>query len=121
MQTSNAHGARVRRRILARKRILLTLYSEFLIYDDYDGLFEMLIKILIVLTLVAILASLASGMRYLVKDKGQTTRTAKALTVRISLSLALFGLLMLGIFTGHIKPHGINPNIPIDQPGPATK
>ncbi len=69
----------------------------------------MLIKILIVTVLIAIIISLASGMLFLVKDKGQTNRTAKALTVRIGLSVALFGLLMLGIFTGHIKPHGIYP------------
>jgi len=69
----------------------------------------MLIKILIIAALVAIVISLASGMVFLVKDKGQSERTAKALTVRISLSVLLFGLLMLGIFTGHIKPHGIYP------------
>ena len=69
----------------------------------------MLIKTLIIAALIAILASLASGMLFLVKDKGDSNRTAKALTVRISLSVALFGLLMLGIFTGHIKPHGIYP------------
>jgi hypothetical protein len=69
----------------------------------------MLIKTLIVAALVAILISLASGMLFLIKDKGRTQRAAKALTVRISLSVVLFGLLMLGIFTGHIKPHGIYP------------
>jgi hypothetical protein len=67
------------------------------------------IKILIIVALIAIIASLASGMVFLVKDKGQSERTAKALTVRIGLSVLLFGLLMLGIFTGHIKPHGIYP------------
>lgn len=72
----------------------------------------MLIKVLIVAALVAILISLASGMFFLVKDKGHSERTAKALTVRIALSVALFGLLMLGIFTGHIRPHGIYPEAP---------
>ncbi len=72
----------------------------------------MLIKTLIVVALIAILVSLASGMLFLIKDKGQTERTARALTVRIGLSVALFGLLMLGIFTGHIKPHGIYPASP---------
>ena len=82
----------------------------------------MLIKILIVAALVAIIISLASGMLFLVKDKGQTERTAKALTVRIGLSVALFGLLMLGIFTGHIKPHGIYPaGHPANQPAPVTE
>lgn len=76
-----------------------------------------MIKILIVVALIAIIASLASGMVFLVKDKGQSERTAKALTVRISLSVLLFGLLMLGIFTGHIKPHGIYPpGHPANQP-----
>ncbi|MGB5300883.1 MAG: twin transmembrane helix small protein, partial [Thiogranum sp.] len=52
-----------------------------------------MIKILIVVALIAIIVSLASGMVFLVKDKGQSERTAKALTVRISLSVLLFGLL----------------------------
>ena len=72
----------------------------------------MLIKILIVIALVAIVISLGSGMVFLLKDKGQTERTAKALTVRIMLSVSLFILIMLGVFTGHIKPHGIYPNTP---------
>ena len=76
-----------------------------------------MIKTLIVIALIAIIASLASGMVFLIKDKGQSQRTAKALTVRISLSVLLFGLLMLGIFTGHIKPHGIYPpGHPATQP-----
>lgn len=82
----------------------------------------MLIKTLIIVTLLAIVASLASGMLFLVKDKGHTQRTAKALTVRITLSVVLFGLLMLGIFTGHIKPHGIYPaGHPVTQLAPATE
>jgi len=77
----------------------------------------MLIKVLVIAALAAIITSLASGMVFLVKDKGQSERTAKALTVRISLSVVLFGLLMLGIFTGHIKPHGIYPaGHPATQP-----
>lgn len=82
----------------------------------------MLIKVFIVITLLLIIASLASGMLFLVKDKGQTERTAKALTVRIALSVSLFGLLMLGIFTGHIKPHGIYPApTAVNQPGNASQ
>lgn len=69
----------------------------------------MLAKVFVVLILLAILASLGSALIYLVKDNGRSTRTAKALTVRIGLSLFLFLLLMLGIYTGQIKPHGIYP------------
>jgi len=69
----------------------------------------MLIKSLTIAVFIAILASLFSGMVFMLRDKGQTTRTAKALTVRIALSVSLFGLLMLAVATGHIKPHGIYP------------
>ena len=69
----------------------------------------MLIKILIILVLIAILYSLFSGMFYLIKDKSQSRRTVKALTIRIVLSVALFILLMLGFATGVIQPHGITP------------
>lgn len=69
----------------------------------------MLITTVAIVALALIVLSLASGMVYLVKDKGKTDRTAKALTVRITLSVSLFALLMLGVATGHIKPHGIYP------------
>jgi len=81
-------------------------YTEH--FNHRPGL-AMLIKVLVLATLAAILVSLATGMLFLIKDKGRTERTAKALTVRIGLSVVLFGLLMLGILTGYIKPHGIYP------------
>jgi hypothetical protein len=62
----------------------------------------MLVKIVIVATLIVIVGSLFSALFYLVKDKGTSHRTARALTVRISLSLILFILLMLGYFLGVI-------------------
>ena len=67
----------------------------------------LLFKILIILILLAILVSLASGMFFLVNDKGQTRRTLTSLTVRISLSIALFVLLFIGYAMGLIKPHGL--------------
>jgi hypothetical protein len=69
----------------------------------------MLVKALIVLVLLAILFSLFSGMIFLVKDKGQSERTVRALTIRITLSVLLFILLMVAFATGLIHPHGINP------------
>jgi 4-hydroxybenzoate polyprenyltransferase len=67
----------------------------------------MITKALIVFTLFAILISLGSAMVYMVKDKGQSDRTVKALSVRIGLSMALFILMMLGIAAGLITPHGV--------------
>jgi hypothetical protein len=72
----------------------------------------LLAKIITVALLIGIVLSLASGLLFLVKDKGESDRTAKALTVRIALSVSLFALLMLGIFTGAIQPHGIYPEPP---------
>jgi len=64
-------------------------------------------KIIIVLFLVVIVGSLASALLYLVRDKGGSDRTVKALTVRIGLSVALFVLLMLGYYFGLIPQQGI--------------
>jgi hypothetical protein len=69
----------------------------------------MVAKAFIVLILFAILLSLGSAMVFLVKDKGQSDRTVKALSIRIGLSIALFVLLMLAIATGLITPHGLYP------------
>ena len=44
-----------------------------------------------------------------VHDKGESDRTVKSLTIRITLSIALFLMLFIGYFTGIIQPHGINP------------
>lgn len=64
-------------------------------------------KIIIVLFLLVIVGSLASALLYLVRDKGDSDRTVKALTVRIGLSVALFILLMLGYYFGLIPQQGI--------------
>ena len=68
---------------------------------------EMLIKIFVVLVMIAIIASLGSALRYLTKGEEYQEKLVKALTVRISISLALFILLMVMALTGIIKPHGI--------------
>ena len=64
--------------------------------------FRLPMKIVVILFLVFIVGSLFSALYFLVRDKGQGTRTVKALTVRVALSVILFALLMLGIYTGLI-------------------
>ena len=59
-------------------------------------------KIIIMSMLVLILASLFSALFYMFKDKGEGTRSAKALTIRISLSIALFILLLISFKLGLI-------------------
>ena len=59
-------------------------------------------KIIVILFIVLILASLGSALYFMVKDKGASTRTAKALTWRVVFSITLFALLMLGFHFGII-------------------
>ncbi|MEI6414348.1 MAG: twin transmembrane helix small protein [Pseudomonadota bacterium] len=70
---------------------------------------DMLLKLPVIFVLVFIVFTLFQGMYYLAKDDGETdkTRVVKALTVRIVLSLMLFGMLLLGHFFGLLQPHGI--------------
>lgn len=62
----------------------------------------MWIKALIVIALIMIVTSLFSALFFLNKDKGTGQRTAKALTIRICLSFALFFLLLIGYYMGVI-------------------
>ncbi len=59
-------------------------------------------RIIVILFIIVILGSLGSALYYMVKDRGTTERTAKALTVRIALSITLFLLLLLGFHFGLI-------------------
>ena len=64
-------------------------------------------RIVALLFIVFILASLASALYYLIKDKGQSDRAVKMLTVRVALSLTLFLQLMGGYYFGFIPQNGL--------------
>jgi hypothetical protein len=57
-------------------------------------------KIIVLLFVAFILASLFSAGYFLIRDKGQSDRVVKALTIRIGLSVVLFAMLMLGYYFG---------------------
>jgi hypothetical protein len=59
-------------------------------------------KIAIILALLMIVFSLFSALFYLGKDKGSGERTVRALTIRITLSILLFVLLITGNYFGLI-------------------
>jgi hypothetical protein len=65
----------------------------------------MLAKIIIIVFMLTILGSLGSALYFLIHDTGDSKRTAKALTWRISLSITLFILLILGFYLGILHPH----------------
>jgi len=64
-------------------------------------------KLLVIAFLIVIVASLASALIYLIRDKGHSDRTVKALTVRVALSVTLFLLLMVGYYFGVIPRQGL--------------
>lgn len=66
----------------------------------------MVFKIVVVLVLFVIIASLFSALYFLAKDKDGGDRTVKALTLRIGLSITLFILLLLGYYFGLIGGPG---------------
>jgi hypothetical protein len=59
-------------------------------------------KFVVILFVVLILASLGSALFFLIKDSGQSKRTARALALRVGLSVTLFLLLMAGYYFGLI-------------------
>ncbi len=66
------------------------------------------LKTLLVIAFLLVIAwNLGAGLYYLMIDRGQTKRTVNALTKRIVLSVALILLVVLGIYSGWIKPHGV--------------
>lgn len=66
-----------------------------------------LTTLLILAFLIVIVYNLGAGLFYMMSDKGQTDRTLNALKRRIGLSVLLILLVMLGIATGVIQPHGL--------------
>ncbi|MGE5651709.1 twin transmembrane helix small protein [Noviherbaspirillum sp. UKPF54] len=64
-------------------------------------------KLLVALAFILILASLGSALFFLMKDKGKSNRTVKALAFRVGLSIALFVLILIANHLGWIQPTGI--------------
>jgi small neutral amino acid transporter SnatA (MarC family) len=69
------------------------------------------VKILIIIVLFAIIGSLGSALFHMSRNKGndpeQSRKMARALTIRVGLSVVLFILLMLAWYNGLITPHGL--------------
>ena len=75
----------------------------------FEGTPTVLPRLIIIIVLIGILASLFSGMYFMVHDRGRSTRNVKALSIRIGLSLLLFAMLIVAYLTGIIKPNDVHP------------
>ena len=65
------------------------------------------IKLLVVILLCAIVGSLGKAMFHLSSGPEASAQTARALTFRIGLSIALFLVLMLAWYFGRLSPHAL--------------
>ncbi len=83
-----------------------------------------MLKVVIVILMVALLASLGSGFYFLMVDQGDGTkrRTLHSLGVRLALACGLAGLVIYGVATGqlgHRNPWDAGPR-PAAQSSPTA-
>ncbi|MFT6732096.1 MAG: branched-subunit amino acid transport protein AzlD [Polaribacter sp.] len=67
----------------------------------------MLFKSLIFIVMLTILFTLFRALYFLATDEKDSNKTLNSLSWRIGLSIALFGLILLGSYMGWIEPHGL--------------
>jgi hypothetical protein len=67
---------------------------------------ESVMRIMVILAFIGILGSLASALFYLMRDKGSSSKTVNALTLRIGLSVVLFLFLLFSHWMGWIETTG---------------
>lgn len=80
-----------------------------------------MLKVLIVVLMVALVASLGSGFYYLMLDQGDKTRrrTFHSLGVRLTLAVGLMTVIIYGVATGqlgHRNPWDPGPRPAVQQP-----
>ena len=63
-------------------------------------------RIMVIRAFIGILGSLASALFYLMRDKGGSSKTVNALTLRIGLSVALFLFLLFSHWMGWVETTG---------------
>jgi pilus assembly protein TadC len=74
---------------------------------------QSLARLIVIVGLIAIVASLGSALFHLSRGTPEDSgKLARALTVRIGLSLALFVLLLLAWYFGLITPHSFESGAP---------
>lgn len=64
-------------------------------------------KITFAIAFVLIIGSLGAAFFFLMRDKGRSNNTVRALAVRVALSITLFLLILFAYKLGYIQPTGI--------------
>lgn len=81
----------------------------------------MLLKVIIVILFIAVLASLSSGLLFLLKDINvpNSKRTLYALGIRVTLAISLMAVIAYGLHTGQLTstaPWDHQPPAPQTEP-----
>jgi len=66
-----------------------------------------LFRLVVILVLFAIMASLGSALYHLATGAGDSNKMLRSLTLRVGLSVGLFLLLMIAWRLGLIRPNGM--------------
>ncbi|MET4026484.1 hypothetical protein ABIE59_002010 [Marinobacter sp. MBR-99] len=61
-----------------------------------------MLKLLIVILLLAVMVSLFSGLFFLIRDGGKTSRVVNSLAVRVALSVLLLAVVLTSLWTGDL-------------------
>ncbi|MDX5337185.1 MAG: twin transmembrane helix small protein [Marinobacter sp.] len=61
-----------------------------------------MLKLLIVVLLLAVMFSLFSGLFFLIRDGGKTSRVVNSLAVRVALSVLLIAVVLTSLWTGDL-------------------
>jgi cytochrome bd-type quinol oxidase subunit 2 len=70
-----------------------------------------LFRVVVLIAFAAIVVSLGSALYHLSRGtQKDSAKMARALTIRIALSIALFALIMLAWYAGLISPHSVVPS-----------
>mgnify|MGYP003384668551 CR=1 FL=1 len=64
-------------------------------------------KIIVLIAFILIIASMASALFFLMRDKGKSNRTVYALAMRVGFSISLFIFILISYKMGWIEPTGI--------------
>ena len=80
----------------------------------------MLVKIVIIVLLLAVVATLFVSATFLVKDGSDKRRVLISLKIRVALSATLILFVLLSYFMGWIQPHGAyrTPRTPAAEASP---
>ena len=64
-------------------------------------------RIVVVILVLAVIASLFASLFFVYKDKGTTSRAVISLTIRVALSVLIFLILIGSYYFGLVPAHGL--------------